>query len=696
MLSKSMRDEEVITETVLCMAGKKCSPTSAPLDPGATCPKNPVALNPTVWIYCGSKKCKKKVLEAVRHLGYLNHFLFRFYMEAPHASLHAPWPAAEECPPQSSRLTAEFDNVSFAIQDSTSGLRTICGSRARFTIETSNGIVERYSTIGGLIVVKNSLFAMTTAHAIVNCFLERSYSISSDETESTSNASSDAASDCDRSSDSGSDESTESSHSPPPRMASEKRPSIESREYHESKDVIWTNSQLPKILAYMNRGTIDGDHSFPIPAPSTSDFALVDSGSIIHLSNEYCNPDHNTIETISDHIPTRELLSGDVWVITSCGNAPVKGFLLEGDASVILRGTIMRTKKIQVPLTSAHGLSGSWVVREGKLCGVIYAAYDLSPYLHMLPAERMFQDIAEVVQTPIVRVANAQDIYEHKSSFAFRNSSNEDMDQASKILDMVEPVLQHFDVPREHESMPAYGNEGRLKEVEQPQVQGIESSQKEPANVNPTAAARSGDSEVVSPTAKMPATNPKMRRRSRTGCLTCRKRRIKCGEERPTCTNCIKSKRQCEGYNQRVTFKPVIGDWPNHPIAVTSLHYHTFMSPGTRASAGSYHPALSAVQPQDEDDDNTLTSIQPRPITQFDFATEPFVSSSQSYRQDVDYQQPLSSPHHQPPLHLPHYQIATPTSAASYFPQPSPVHATFQGQYTQESNSDHQEEQQCS
>src|SRR6202035_2869499 len=35
----------------------------------------------------------------------------------------------------------------------------------------------------------------------------------------------------------------------------------------------------------------------------------------------------------------------------------------------------------------------------------------------------------------------------------------------------------------------------------------------------------------------------------------CRRRRIKCGEERPTCGNCVKSKRQCEGYNQRVIFK---------------------------------------------------------------------------------------------------------------------------------------------
>ncbi|SMR42233.1 unnamed protein product [Zymoseptoria tritici ST99CH_1E4] len=33
--------------------------------------------------------------------------------------------------------------------------------------------------------------------------------------------------------------------------------------------------------------------------------------------------------------------------------------------------------------------------------------------------------------------------------------------------------------------------------------------------------------------------------RSRTGCLTCRQRKLKCGEERPTCANCIKANRIC-------------------------------------------------------------------------------------------------------------------------------------------------------
>ncbi|RPA77905.1 hypothetical protein BJ508DRAFT_163139 [Ascobolus immersus RN42] len=40
-----------------------------------------------------------------------------------------------------------------------------------------------------------------------------------------------------------------------------------------------------------------------------------------------------------------------------------------------------------------------------------------------------------------------------------------------------------------------------------------------------------------------------IKRRTKTGCLTCRKRRIKCDEAHPTCNNCKKSKRECMGYD---------------------------------------------------------------------------------------------------------------------------------------------------
>ncbi|KAF2636770.1 hypothetical protein P280DRAFT_492759 [Massarina eburnea CBS 473.64] len=174
--------------------------------------------------------------------------------------------------------------------------------------------------------------------------------------------------------------------------------------------------------------------------------------------------------------------------------------------------------------------------------------------------------------------------------------------------------------------------------------------------MDPDPTADAGD---VSPTGSGPA-NPKMRKRTKTGCLTCRKRRIKCGEERPTCANCIKSKRQCEGYNQRVIFKPPMGNWPDHPGVVSTLQYHNSSLPGSKI----------ANQPQED----AVSSIQPRPLTQFQYAADnaqqAFMGGSQPYAQPASYQHPLPSPHH---------QLPTPTSAT--YPHASPIHGSFPAHY---------------
>ncbi|KAE8400724.1 hypothetical protein BDV37DRAFT_274219 [Aspergillus pseudonomiae] len=65
------------------------------------------------------------------------------------------------------------------------------------------------------------------------------------------------------------------------------------------------------------------------------------------------------------------------------------------------------------------------------------------------------------------------------------------------------------------------------------------------------------DAEKTAPDDALAQKIPK--RRTKTGCLTCRQRRIKCGEEKPVCKNCIKSKRECKGYAQRLVFKNPLG-----------------------------------------------------------------------------------------------------------------------------------------
>lgn len=66
------------------------------------------------------------------------------------------------------------------------------------------------------------------------------------------------------------------------------------------------------------------------------------------------------------------------------------------------------------------------------------------------------------------------------------------------------------------------------------------------------------------------------RKRTKTGCLTCRRRRIKCDEIKPICGNCHKSRRQCEGYNQRPLFRPTDIQYLG-PYGAASITFHTSM-----------------------------------------------------------------------------------------------------------------------
>jgi hypothetical protein len=83
-------------------------------------------------------------------------------------------------------------------------------------------------------------------------------------------------------------------------------------------------------------------------APPHADFALIDVGPLPKMVNQTRYYEHGGLIEIGDYMPREDLTEGDVWIIAANGRPATKGYLLAGDASIILRGNVMRTKKIQV------------------------------------------------------------------------------------------------------------------------------------------------------------------------------------------------------------------------------------------------------------------------------------------------------------------------------------------------------------
>lgn len=79
-------------------------------------------------------------------------------------------------------------------------------------------------------------------------------------------------------------------------------------------------------------------------------------------------------------------------------------------------------------------------------------------------------------------------------------------------------------------------------------VQNAKAVKADPLNTNPEK--ESSSSSTTPPIDKPKAQAPtSQRRKTFTGCWTCRNRKVKCDLGRPHCNRCLKSKIKCEGYD---------------------------------------------------------------------------------------------------------------------------------------------------
>jgi hypothetical protein len=146
-----------------------------------------VALTPTIWIRCGSKTCQKAVQRAIADLSHVKRF-------PVHVTLHAPRPAsagsapvnlsgaskmpkpdnADQIAPARSKQPTHAARRGVAslstqsplkirVQSFAGAQRSACGLRVEFS--TSDGTCYT-CTLGGLVMLNNTVFGLTTAHTI--------------------------------------------------------------------------------------------------------------------------------------------------------------------------------------------------------------------------------------------------------------------------------------------------------------------------------------------------------------------------------------------------------------------------------------------------------------------------------------------------------------------------------------------------
>ncbi|CDK26799.1 unnamed protein product [Kuraishia capsulata CBS 1993] len=108
-----------------------------------------------------------------------------------------------------------------------------------------------------------------------------------------------------------------------------------------------------------------------------------------------------------------------------------------------------------------------------------------------------------------------------------------------------------------------------------------------------------------------PERRPVVRRRTRTGCLTCRKRRVKCDERKPFCYNCERSRKVCSGYENPafVKFKSKRGkkDDSNSTSSIDSI---ANSNDGSENNSFTASPENTNVEPRIDSDKKERENAQ--------------------------------------------------------------------------------------
>lgn len=278
-----------------------------------------------------NNRCKHHIAGIVEFLPGLKQFRQQFAMGEVILSQHSPWPAGLTQPLDITCPSGDVLSLSTAIHLSytSDGRIPLCGAQVRYTIKRGDAChTQLYSILGGIIAISGSLYGLTTAHSIVECLR-----LPNPELESTS----DSAKESDGSSASDLETSSDLEDTPTTVLYSNPK--------HKSE---WMEVPMPGDLVYMGWGW-DGDRFGSRGNPDdTSDFALIEVGSGSRAVNGFYDSNSDSIIQISGHYGKNELEEGEVQIITDSTRGPVNGYLLNGDARVILPDRVVFTRRIQI------------------------------------------------------------------------------------------------------------------------------------------------------------------------------------------------------------------------------------------------------------------------------------------------------------------------------------------------------------
>ncbi|KAH6672945.1 hypothetical protein B0J14DRAFT_700932 [Halenospora varia] len=279
-----------------------------------------------------------------------------------------------------------------SLVDAQWGQVCLMGMMARFRDES-----ERFSTIGGFIIVGNCTYALTTAHSLFS------------DPDDYNNISMLRSLGFDIIQDSSGEDIRERI------LAVEEAKALAHSQQREGKTpdppVPAQGSSLRQLEPF---GSIDkykwsGNHGND--KELSQDWLTIDVTQESPCLNKFWRPGSSDHTDVQDFIKERDLVDGEVIVcagMTGC----ILGILNADPCSIVYGSMVYNVYSIALEAPLSDGDSGSWVIKEGKVCGMIFVRLGGLPWGYMLPIELIIDSIAKAYSTnttrPQVRISNKE------------------------------------------------------------------------------------------------------------------------------------------------------------------------------------------------------------------------------------------------------------------------------------------------
>ena len=345
-------------------------------------------VQPTILVYCTATGSKKKIEEHLAHSE--PGFLVKFDQPIKVCYKKGDWAAASVEQTQIGALNPLLENPSHVrtvfIEHNTAAEGF--GLRLRFEIQAANLMQTCYSRLGGILYINGLYYGMTTAHTLfipskgIGTMTE-DLPLGSEGAVSPSSAAGSAPSESSYLS--GSDSLYES-----PKVQSE-----------------WLVQRNPLIIwSFQGKRTKFREGSV-FHSPSINDWALIPISSV----PQFVYGSNNSLSRPLHVIQETKLHPGRVSVRRGTDKS-CEGFLTQTSSSLHTWDAVIDVREILLDVELFDGASGSWVLRDDGVCGYIIAVMGSKLSCLMIPMERAFQDIEDVLGSEVQFSRNNEDAIE--------------------------------------------------------------------------------------------------------------------------------------------------------------------------------------------------------------------------------------------------------------------------------------------